>query len=339
MTMLTRFSKQPEITFKFHKLKASNIYYSLKINVAAKKKQFLSEILHAGDCEWDTRTIMRLEDISERRTSLVDAVIEIDKAKPLPLTEEARQRLPFEEWRTHRIAEKAWQTQRPVAVQAMMEAVVELDLLSIEMARNEAVLQLLHPAICLRSEADERAYALYRGSVWCSDRDLSSEQWQILASRYLDQEEAELATMLGGSNPESSRERITTEVRRAVWIRDQGKCTRCESRERLEYDHIVPVSRGGGNTERNIELLCEACNRLKSDSISWAQQVTLRCRWASLQCVLGSIHAWDIECSPNGPLLLAFMGIKRRTCVHLHHIPQGTNGLQPLHQRVPTRRY
>jgi len=63
------------------------------------------------------------------------------------------------------------------------------------------------------------------------------------------------------------RERISEEVRIAVWRRDDGKCAHCGSREKLEYDHIVPVSKGGGNTARNIELLCESCNRKKSNKI------------------------------------------------------------------------
>ena len=41
----------------------------------------------------------------------------------------------------------------------------------------------------------------------------------------------------------------------------------CGSKEQLEYDHIIPVSRGGGNTERNIQLLCETCNRSKGATI------------------------------------------------------------------------
>jgi Holliday junction DNA helicase RuvB subunit len=63
------------------------------------------------------------------------------------------------------------------------------------------------------------------------------------------------------------RASIPSEVRREVWRRDGGKCVRCGSRERLEYDHIIPVTRGGSNTARNIELLCETCNRAKSDLI------------------------------------------------------------------------
>jgi 5-methylcytosine-specific restriction endonuclease McrA len=43
---------------------------------------------------------------------------------------------------------------------------------------------------------------------------------------------------------------------------------KCGSREYLEYDHIVPLSKGGSNTARNVELLCEKCNRSKGGNIA-----------------------------------------------------------------------
>jgi hypothetical protein len=64
------------------------------------------------------------------------------------------------------------------------------------------------------------------------------------------------------------RERIPESVRIEVWRRDGGICARCGSRDSLEYDHIVPVSKGGSNTSRNIELLCEKCNRSKGASVA-----------------------------------------------------------------------
>jgi hypothetical protein len=63
------------------------------------------------------------------------------------------------------------------------------------------------------------------------------------------------------------REIVPEEVRIYVWRRDNGRCVQCGNDENLEYDHIIPVSKGGSNTERNIQLLCELCNRRKSDSI------------------------------------------------------------------------
>ena len=65
----------------------------------------------------------------------------------------------------------------------------------------------------------------------------------------------------------SDRERISEEVRIFVWRRDQGKCVRCGSQSRLEFDHVIPVTEGGSSSERNIQLLCETCNRSKGSTI------------------------------------------------------------------------
>ena len=60
---------------------------------------------------------------------------------------------------------------------------------------------------------------------------------------------------------------IPERVRHEVWRRDQGRCVVCGSQERLEFDHIIPISRGGSNTARNIELRCEYHNRSKGAQI------------------------------------------------------------------------
>jgi hypothetical protein len=70
-----------------------------------------------------------------------------------------------------------------------------------------------------------------------------------------------------GQTEEPSRERIPDDVRTFVWQRDEGKCVKCGSIELLEFDHIIPVAEGGSSTERNVQLLCEPCNRKKSDNV------------------------------------------------------------------------
>jgi hypothetical protein len=67
--------------------------------------------------------------------------------------------------------------------------------------------------------------------------------------------------------PSARRERIPDSVRLFVWQRDEGKCVQCASIVNLEFDHIIPVVKGGANTERNIRLLCETCNRRKGAQI------------------------------------------------------------------------
>ncbi|MBU0533341.1 MAG: HNH endonuclease [Candidatus Omnitrophica bacterium] len=69
------------------------------------------------------------------------------------------------------------------------------------------------------------------------------------------------------STDEIKRKSIPEEVRIFVWRRDGGRCVECNSQENLEFDHIIPVSQGGSSTARNIQLLCEKCNRQKSNKI------------------------------------------------------------------------
>jgi len=61
---------------------------------------------------------------------------------------------------------------------------------------------------------------------------------------------------------------IPRAVRRAVFERDGGRCTftganghRCESRWRLELDHVVPVAKGGESTTANLRLRCRTHNQ------------------------------------------------------------------------------
>lgn len=60
---------------------------------------------------------------------------------------------------------------------------------------------------------------------------------------------------------------ISSEVKQIVWNRDGGRCVCCNSTTELEFDHIIPVSKGGSNFENNIQLLCRNCNRTKSAKI------------------------------------------------------------------------
>lgn len=66
---------------------------------------------------------------------------------------------------------------------------------------------------------------------------------------------------------DGNRTAIPSDVANAVWNRDGGKCCICGSKENLEFDHIIPISKGGATTFRNLQILCKNCNIRKSDKI------------------------------------------------------------------------
>jgi tetratricopeptide (TPR) repeat protein len=70
-----------------------------------------------------------------------------------------------------------------------------------------------------------------------------------------------------GPTQQRGRAAIPEKVRHVVWRRDEGRCVKCGSQENLEFDHVIPILRGGANTERNLQLLCEPCNRGKGATI------------------------------------------------------------------------
>ena len=59
---------------------------------------------------------------------------------------------------------------------------------------------------------------------------------------------------------------IPSIIKKEVFLRDKGQCTKCKSTHKLEYDHIIPFSYGGKSVGRSLRLLCFSCNqrRLKN---------------------------------------------------------------------------
>ena len=114
---------------------------------------------------------------------------------------------------------------------------------------------------------------LFQNRLYAIIGPLTEEEKKLIVCETADKERGYFERLKSRHNSNAvvearqNRTRIPENVRIAVWRRDSGRCARCGSREKLEYDHIIPLAEGGASTVRNIELLCERCNRSKAKKI------------------------------------------------------------------------
>ena len=74
--------------------------------------------------------------------------------------------------------------------------------------------------------------------------------------------------------PSGNPRHIPARVKRAVVERDGGRCAhigdggkRCDATRDLEFDHILPVARGGESTVTNVRQLCRTHNQLEAERV------------------------------------------------------------------------
>ena len=137
--------------------------------------------------------------------------------------------------------------------------------------------QLETPVLVLADEEHRRAWWLYRDECYRDDDGLSELEMRALVLERESQKgrrvQKAIALMEQRTMPSTGREAIPDEVKIYVWQRDGGCCVSCAAREQLEFDHVIPVSLGGANTARNLQLLCVECNRRKGASLVQGMRV------------------------------------------------------------------
>lgn len=98
-----------------------------------------------------------------------------------------------------------------------------------------------------------------------------------------------------------------------IFGRDNYKCQYCSKKGKLAeltYDHIIPKSRGGKTTWKNIVTCCEPCNSKKRDQTpneagmhlrskpsqpSWVPSMTIRISKSSAPSAWASYLYWTSE--------------------------------------------
>jgi len=133
-----------------------------------------------------------------------------------------------------------------------------------------------------------------------------------------------------------NRRTIPANVKRQVVERDQSRCAyvsasgrRCNSCERLEFDHIEPVARNGAATVANIRLLCRAHNQLAAEEAFGAEFIECKRHEAHEKRSRNDDAIQDRDVIP----WLRALGIRaddaRKAAAHCESIPNA-----PLKERV-----
>ena len=124
---------------------------------------------------------------------------------------------------------------------------------------------------------------LFRDRFFLPEREITTnlerEEVVLRVKKAVYEEESELTALRASvANFEAAaeyqrsgpkREPISNDVKLLVWSRDGAACVRCGSSEKLHFDHVIPVAKGGGNNADNVQILCQACNLKKSDRIAF----------------------------------------------------------------------
>lgn len=92
------------------------------------------------------------------------------------------------------------------------------------------------------------------------------QEFDHILNKYLDQEysiESNYTREL--SRTEQLRKELKPRHKKEILERDKYRCTNCGSHKNLCIDHKTPISRGGDNSQDNLQTLCRKCNCSKGN--------------------------------------------------------------------------
>jgi hypothetical protein len=118
-----------------------------------------------------------------------------------------------------------------------------------------------------------RARALLRHKIPSGDVGVIVDEAMTVLLAKLERTRCAAAERPRANAPTVSPSRhVPAAVRRAVWERDEGRCTfvdrvgrRCEARDWLEIHHCEPFGRGGETSAENLRLLCRVHNQYQAE--------------------------------------------------------------------------
>jgi hypothetical protein len=112
---------------------------------------------------------------------------------------------------------------------------------------------------------------------WCRQPDGLLQFWQYAnatLNTQLDQEEIhDIWACIALTLTSRNRRSFSFQDYLLIAARSDQKCQICERRPPevgLEIDHVLPISRGGSESQLNLRFLCEYHNRTRGNRFHWA---------------------------------------------------------------------
>lgn len=106
-------------------------------------------------------------------------------------------------------------------------------------------------------------------AAFSEEMELRIKEFVLLQARDLEQLRDSVRALERLQDPKRyGRTPIPQAVKMAVFARDKGRCVQCGAAQSLQFDHVIPVAKGGSNGEENIQILCQRCNLEKYDRIA-----------------------------------------------------------------------
>lgn len=138
--------------------------------------------------------------------------------------------------------------------------------------RSVLTVQQNRPVAVMVDVSRRKRWWMFKDEFYWEDEGYSETEVKALILDRMDQKKRKVQRAVSrisqsDSSSQAGRQPIPGDVQIFVWQRDGGRCTKCGSQENLEFDHIIPLSKGGSNTARNLQLLCEKCNRSKGGNL------------------------------------------------------------------------
>jgi len=129
------------------------------------------------------------------------------------------------------------------------------------------------PVEVARDAARRRTWWMFRDEFYWEDEGYDEVEVKALILERLTQKDRRVQRAVAlmqqtEAMDASARTPIPDQVKVFVWNRDGGHCVKCGTNQSLEFDHVIPVALGGANTARNLQLLCETCNRSKGAALA-----------------------------------------------------------------------